>query len=522
MMNNKKFFVLTSIFFISIYGQAQDSTALFYSGLIKPETISRHLYILASDSLEGRETAKPGMQKAAAYVSAQFSSYGMKPVEGSSFFQHIPLVIHSASAIDIVAGNRLFEPGIDFYSIEMPVEFNLKSDQVIFAGYGIIDSVSGWNDYNELNVEGKIVLIADGEPVDREGKNLITKSMENSPWKLARKTKINLAKQKKAAAIFYISNEYDANSTRMKRWLSEGKLNLESDNENQVVPVIYINLDAAEAIFNAASTSLKKLEAKAAKGEKSMAATLNTSIQVSCSARRVSCTNVLGYVEGSDLKDELIIISAHLDHLGKRESKIYYGADDDGSGCATILNMAEVFMKAKAEGKGPHRSILFITFSGEEKGLLGSEYYTENPVFPLGKTVANLNIDMIGRIDTIQRNTKLYTYIIGSDKLSTELHKINETANSFCCNLDLDYRYNDPADKLKLYYRSDHYNFAKKNVPVIFYFTGLHEDYHEPTDTVDKIDFEKTAAIGKLIFNTAWELVNRPNRISVDVKNVFE
>jgi Zn-dependent M28 family amino/carboxypeptidase len=160
---------------------------------------------------------------------------------------------------------------------------------------------------------------------------------------------------------------------------------------------------------------------------------------------------VLGYVEGSDLKEELIVISAHLDHLGKRDDKIFYGADDDGSGCATIINMSEVFMKAKTEGKGPRRSILFITFSGEEKGLLGSEYYVNNPIFPLEKTVANLNIDMIGRVDEVQRNTNKYTYIIGSDKLSTDLHRISEEANRFCCQLHFDYKYNDPADKLKLY-----------------------------------------------------------------------
>lgn len=146
----------------------------------------------------------------------------------------------------------------------------------------------------------------------------------------------------------------------------------------------------------------------------------------------------------------------------------------------------------------------------------------KNPVFPLEKTVANLNIDMIGRLDSSHASNPDYTYIIGSDKLSTQLHRINEDANKFCCNLDLDYKYNDPSDKMKLYYRSDHYNFAKNKIPVIFYFTGIHDDYHKPTDTIDKIDFDKTSKIAKLVFNTAWQLANQSERIVVDVENDFK
>ena len=224
--------------------------------------------------------------------------------------------------------------------------------------------------------------------------------------------------------------------------------------------------------------------------------------------------NVLGYIEGTDLKDELIIITAHYDHLGKHDSLIFNGADDDASGVAGAMEIAEAFMIAKKEGFGPRRSVLIMPVSGEEKGLLGSKYYTDNPIYPLEKTVANLNIDMIGRLDDWHDNGN-YVYLIGSDRLSLELHNINEEINSKYIGLDLDYRFNDEEDPNRYYYRSDHYNFAKNNIPVIFYFNGIHEDYHRPSDTIEKLDFNKIETITRLVFLTAWELANREERIKL-------
>ena len=225
--------------------------------------------------------------------------------------------------------------------------------------------------------------------------------------------------------------------------------------------------------------------------------------------------NVLGYIEGTDLKNELIIITAHYDHLGKHDSLIFNGADDDASGTAGALEIAEAFMLAKKDGNGPRRSILVMPVSGEEKGLLGSKYYTDNPVYPLKKTIANLNIDMIGRIGDFHTHPN-YVYLIGSDMLSTELHNISEEVNKKHTKLELDYTFNKEDDPNRYYYRSDHYNFAKNNIPVIFYFNGIHEDYHKPTDTIEKLDFEKIRKISKLIFLTAWELANRTERIKLD------
>ncbi len=233
-----------------------------------------------------------------------------------------------------------------------------------------------------------------------------------------------------------------------------------------------------------------------------------------------SSENVVAYIEGSDKPNEVIVISAHYDHVGVDASgKIYNGADDDGSGTVALLEMAEAFMHAKKMGEGPKRSILFLHVTGEEKGLYGSRYYTENPLFPLVNTVANLNIDMIGRTDVNHRGTpekENYIYLIGSDRLSTELHEISEEANIKYTQLDLDYTFNAKDDPNRFYYRSDHYNFAKHNIPVIFYFNGVHEDYHKPSDTPDKIKYELLEKRTRLIFHTAWELANRSERIQID------
>jgi Zn-dependent M28 family amino/carboxypeptidase len=222
--------------------------------------------------------------------------------------------------------------------------------------------------------------------------------------------------------------------------------------------------------------------------------------------------NVLGYIEGTDLKDELVVITAHYDHLGYDNGEVCNGADDDGSGTVSVIELAEAFQKAKNAGNGPRRSILFMTVSGEEKGLWGSKYYSENPVYDLEKTVVDLNIDMIGRRDD-QHDYDNYVYIIGADRISMDLHLINEKVNEKYIKFDLDYTYNESSDPNQFYYRSDHYNFAKKGIPVIFYFSGTHEDYHKPTDDVDKIDFNKLQKTTRLVFYTAWEIANRGQRL---------
>lgn len=226
--------------------------------------------------------------------------------------------------------------------------------------------------------------------------------------------------------------------------------------------------------------------------------------------------NVLAFIEGSEKPKEIVVISAHLDHEGVKNGEIYNGADDDGSGTVALLEIAQAFKKAVKEGNGPKRSILFLHVTAEEKGLLGSRYYTENPIFPITNTITNLNIDMIGRVDEKHKDNPNYVYLIGSDKLSTELHNISEAMNEKYTKIKLDYTYNDDNDPNRFYYRSDHYNFAQYNVPIIFYFNGTHEDYHKPTDTPDKINYEMLENRTRLVFHTAWEVANRAKRIIAD------
>ncbi|WP_396162222.1 M28 family metallopeptidase [Flavobacterium sp.] len=226
--------------------------------------------------------------------------------------------------------------------------------------------------------------------------------------------------------------------------------------------------------------------------------------------------NIWAFIEGSEKPQEILVISAHYDHVGIKNGEVFNGADDDGSGTVALLEIAQAFNEAKKQGFGPKRSILFLHVTGEEHGLHGSRFYSENPLFPIENTIADINIDMIGRRDTLHPKTNNYVYVIGSDRLSSELHTINEEVNAKYTQLELDYKYNERKDPERIYFRSDHYNFAKKGIPAIFFFNGIHADYHQSSDTPDKIEYDALAKRAQLAFVLAWELANRPDRIKVD------
>jgi len=246
----------------------------------------------------------------------------------------------------------------------------------------------------------------------------------------------------------------------------------------------------------------------------------------------VDSENVIAIIRGSEIPDEYVILTAHLDHVGygrtgsragRNVNKIHNGADDDGSGTVAVLEIAQAFKEASKKGKGPKRSIVFLHVTGEEKGLLGSAYYADNPIYPLEDTVTNLNLDMIGRTDpTRQGENREYIYIIGSDHDSQDLHNLSELTNSETVNIDLDYRFNAKDDPQRFYYRSDHYNFAKNGIPIIFYFSGTHPDYHMPSDTPDKIEYDLLEVRSRLVFYTAWNIANRDKRIVIDPKPEVE
>lgn len=226
--------------------------------------------------------------------------------------------------------------------------------------------------------------------------------------------------------------------------------------------------------------------------------------------------NIWAFIEGSEKPDEIVVLSAHYDHVGIKHGEIYNGADDDGSGTVALLEIAKALQIAKNEGHGPKRSILILHVTGEEHGLHGSRYYSENPLFPIANTITDVNIDMIGRRDEFHKNSNNYIYLIGSDYLSSDLYTICEEANKNFTQLDIDYKYNDRNDPNRFYYRSDHYNFAKNGIPSVFLFNGTHEDYHRPTDEVSKIEFDALAKRAQYAFAIVWELANRDKRPVVD------
>jgi hypothetical protein len=481
---------------------AQDPIAQKYGNLITASDLKEYLSILASDAFEGRETGKRGQKIAAAFISAHFQDLGLiAPVNGS-YYQ--PLDLYSLVPGDIyakVGQTKLlnFEDVIYYGSADSKGEVTLPA---VFAGKGKKD------DFASIDVQGKVAVI-------------VVKTDESYRLPLAN------AREKGAKMVFVVNpqpEEFATLSKQFKGYMSGSGLLLKKPEANpQNEGVFFVAPHVVEKIFN--TTVAKLIVAAEGDANKAPLKKIKPGMVTYKTAMEIKTTpteNVLGYLEGTDKKDELLVITAHYDHIGKRKTGegdlIANGADDDGSGTVSVMELAKVFAQAKKEGKGPRRSILFMTVTGEEIGLLGSEYYSDHPIFPLDKTVVNLNIDMVGRRDGTHKNSSPYVYVIGSDKLSTELHNINEAANKTYTNLTFDYTYNDQNHPDRLYYRSDHWNFAKKNIPIIFYFDGIHEDYHKVTDEVDKIEFDLLSKRAQCVFYTAWEIANREQRISVDKK----
>jgi hypothetical protein len=510
-----KITILLAFFFpVIVDAQSRDTFALHYSGLIKAETMSKDLHVLASDEYEGRETGKKGQKMAAAYIAEQFKADGIPPYKEQTYYQPFSFDALNSPVFKQIADILLEQKPLitekDYYLLQGRTQHELKTETVLFLGYGIEEP--SYDDYKNTNVEGKVLMVLNGEPFSKDSLSLITGTKTASEWSTFYKKKIEKAYQKGASALLIIDPDLERDQRAIKKKSAFIKL----EKGKPEMAVFYISKSMADALFK--KNRIDQLKMKIDGKKKPLQKNIKSSIQINVKnvGEKINSENVLGFIEGSDLKDELIVITAHYDHLGKDGNVIFNGADDDGSGTSAILNIAKVFAIAKREGHGPRRSVLCIAFSGEEKGLLGSDYYVEHPEYPLKNTVCDLNIDMIGRVDDKYKGNPNYIYVIGSDKLSSELHLINEAMNKACCNLQLDYTYNDEKDKNRYYYRSDHYNFAKNGIPVIFYFNGVHADYHKETDEVEKIDFNKMEKITRLVFFTAWEIANKNDRIVVD------
>ncbi len=502
----KKNFWFALLLLSQISFAQQNPVASQYAQLITTTDLKDNLSIIASDALEGRYTGSRGQKMAAAFINNYFETLGLAaPVNGSHY---MPVELTSSKPGDIymkVGANRYtnFNEIVYFGQSETKGEISVEA---VFIG----KATDG--DFAYVDVKDKaVVILADALSFD------ILRTL--------RKT-ATTAREKGARMVLVVANgkpeEFKPFADQLKGFLGGGSLTLNKpDPDSPNKGMFLIEQGAVSKIFN---TPFEKL-VKASSDEATKKPLLKIKpsrivYQVSMTTTTVKSENMLGYLEGTDKKDEVIVISAHFDHIGlhEGEDKVNNGADDDGSGTVSVLQLAKAFTQAKKEGHGPRRSILFMTVTGEEEGLFGSEYYVTHPVFPLANTVADLNIDMVGRKDPQHIGKPDYVYVIGSDKLSSELHEINERNNKIYTQLDFDYTYNDQNHPERLYYRSDHWNFAKNNVPIIFYFDGIHEDYHKPSDEVSKIDFDLLAKRGKTVFYTAWELANRENRIVVDKK----
>jgi hypothetical protein len=501
--------------------EAKDENLIQFSQTIKAEDLKKHLSILASDAYEGRETGEKGQKMAADYIKKHFESLKLfAPVLANAenpYFQPFPLARKTWEETYIKKGKKTFELFKDFF-ITGDYNKEVGEMQFVFAGYGI--ETEGYSDYKNIDLKGKIAVVMIDEPKDKEGNYLFSKSKTMADFaKNANKTKT--AQAKGAAGILFVyPDEASFNSKLVlyKSWLSSPVVDFESPNQDKFA-TIYASPEVAYSVLGLKEKKYKKLIDEIVATSKSNAGKAAGTATVKCAriSKRIMTENVLGFLEGTDKKDEILVITAHYDHIGITDGKINNGADDDGSGTSTVLELAEAFVQAKAAGKAPRRSILFMLVTGEEKGLLGSEYYSNNPIFPLKNTIADLNIDMVGRVDEKHKDNPNYIYVIGSDKLSTDLHNLSEeTRKKYAPDVEFDYTYNDENDPNRFYYRSDHYNFAVKNIPIIFYFNGVHEDYHKPTDDIEKINFEKMEKIGRLIFSTAWQLANADKRPKVD------
>lgn len=519
----KKITFLVLLLCLSGFGvKAQDSPMTTYANGIQAEPLKKHLSVLASDEYEGRETGEKGQKMAAEYIRKHFKEIGLEgPVkEGESpYFQTFNLFKNYWESCNIktAKGNelKLFE---DFFPYGR-YTFGTKDFDVVFAGYGL--DTETYSDYAGIDVEGKAVVIIEGEPQKEDGTYWVSGTEEESS-NATSFAKIKLAKDKGASLIIIAYKhkaDFSKRNAMFKAYYAQPTLGFDKPEEEAEAGLAFSTFEAATQILNTKVAKLEKLMAKMDGKGKSTAGKLKATITVDPKLKKepVATENVLGYLEGTDKKEELLVITAHYDHVGIINGEIHNGADDDGSGTVAVLEIAKAFAKAKAEGKGPRRSILFMTVTGEEKGLLGSEYYADHPIFPIENTVVNLNTDMVGRVDKAHEGNPNYVYVIGSDMLSTDLHSLHEEiAKRHFPEMELDYTYNSENDPNRYYYRSDHYNFAKNNIPVIFYFNGTHEDYHKPTDTVEKINFDKIAKIAQLNFCTAWVIANREARLVVD------
>jgi hypothetical protein len=490
-----------------------------------------YLTFIASDEMEGRDTPSRGLDTTAKFLALQLARAGAKPAgDDGTYFQRIKLrrVKVDPEKTRVELDGQRFNYGDDFLAGNVS---GTASGNLVYVGHGWVFPAKNINPYAGIDVRDRIMVVASGLPRGVTFNDLLS-GKQGQDWE----SPDSYGKKNGARGIVFIPSfqELATWNRRRQSAIERGITYVErfqTGNPDQL-PSITASFSLLNALFRGEKVSASDLFARLAAGEDgepfalSPDKTLTMSVDVA--SETVYTQNVVATVEGSDpvLKNEYVALGAHYDHVGiglpdKSGDRIYNGADDDGSGTTALLAIAEAFARSNPR---PKRSILFVWHAGEEKGLWGSRYFTQFPTVPLDRIIAQLNIDMIGRSkrdgDAKPENRDLSgpneIYVIGSRMMSTELGELSERVNKSYLNLAFNYKYDDPKDPNRFFFRSDHYNYAQKGIPIIFYFDGVHEDYHRPSDSPDKIDYQKMERVARTIFMTAWELANLPQRPRVD------
>jgi Zn-dependent M28 family amino/carboxypeptidase len=490
--------------------------------------LQAYLSFIASDELEGRDTPSRGLNTAAKFIASHLSRWGLEPIgDDGTYFQRIAL---RRSKIDpaqtrVEINGQSFRAGEDF--LAQPTA-GAANGPLVYAGQCWMIKAKDIKPNDSLQVKDKIIVAHDGLPKGVSFRDLTGKRGED--WE----SPSGYAKKRGASGVILVpSFRTLVNWERNRRdAIERGAIRVEKfqNSDDSGLPVITASANMINALFRGEHENGEAIFNRGAAGDPvapfDFDPAKQASFTVAVESEPEATQNVVAVLEGSDrvLKNEYVAIGAHYDHVGIGRAvagdSIYNGADDDGSGTVAVLAIAEAF----ARGPRPKRSILFVWHAGEEHGLWGSRYITEYPVVPLDRIIAQLNIDMIGRSknegDTNPARRELSgpheIYMIGSKLMSTELGALSETVNKSYLNLTFNYKYDDPGDPNRFFFRSDHYNYAQKGIPIIFYFDGLHEDYHRPSDSFEKIDYQKLERVTRTIYATAWELANRAKRPAVN------
>ena len=530
------------------------------SGIAQQADLREWLGYIASDELEGRQVFTEGLGLAAGYIADHLAAWNVKPGgEDGTYFQTVKVLgVRATSkasvAVEVNGQTRVFKDGDGIvFPKRMGGKQTIASDRIQFVGYGLQMPSSGEDDYANVDPAGKIVIfLGPGQKTLPPGSfRLVNARSRNAVAKGAVATigPVLTGAQRRgpaAAAPPAPSGRPDETATssapiaRVAAGVDNGDFTTVERYDAPTPPALTATDDFFEFLFSGSEVPYADLKDKVAKGEplppialKGVKLTLNVDADYTVVRTRLT-RNVVGMVQGTDpkLRDTYVAFGAHYDHIGYTETpvepsrsvatfgtscpgqsrdtprpgdNINNGADDDGSGTVGLMALAKAF----AQGPKPRRSLLFIWHSGEEAGLYGSRYYADFPIVPLDRIAAQLNIDMIGRNRCDDPGFEDTVYLVGSDRISTELHNLNEDANTSLANpLTLNYDLNDPADPESIYTRSDHYSYASKGIPIIFFTTGLHRDYHYVTDEVAKIDFPKLARITQLVYATGTRVAN--------------